>query len=169
MKLNAGSSCTRGIYKKDDSWVNLDIVKSRGVNTLGDILRLPFKDDSFEVIHCVHVLEHLTRDRHLPALQEFLRVLKPNGECYVEVPDFQATIHRLAAAYERDDKTAIHIWRTSIYGKTERPGMAHHFGFDAATLGGLFFEAGFGVVTLRDEMISPHYLQEPVLLIRGMK
>ena len=40
-----------------------------------DICNLPFKDDSYDVIFCNHVLEHIPDDTK--AMQELYRVLKP--------------------------------------------------------------------------------------------
>jgi SAM-dependent methyltransferase len=44
---------------------------------IGDIQRLAFDDNHFNVIYCVSVLEHITNIK--PVLQEFYRVLKPGG------------------------------------------------------------------------------------------
>jgi len=168
MNLNIGSSCARGIYKTAE-WVNMDIVRSKGVNVAGDMLMMPFEDNSFKRIHCIHVLEHLTRDKHLPALEEMVRVLEPGACCYVEVPDFVSIVTRLNAAFRDGDRRAIHIWRTSVFGKTERAGMAHHFGFDRETLDDLMLRAGFSKVVRSVDMISDHHSKEPVILMRGEK
>jgi len=42
-----------------------------------DITDVPFKDDAFDLIVCVHVLEHIPDDRR--ALAEITRVLRPGG------------------------------------------------------------------------------------------
>ena len=42
-----------------------------------DMIRMLFRDDSFDCITCGHVLEHLPNP--LPGLEEFARVLKPGG------------------------------------------------------------------------------------------
>jgi len=150
-------------------WVNFDLVRHDYVTVIGDLVQLPFKDNSIDEIHCVHVLEHLTRDKHLPALLEMRRVLKPNAIAYIEVPDFKEVIDYLHKALLNNDEQAIHIWTTSVYGKTERKGMAHHFGFYEDKLISLCNKANFKKVVRSDKMISTHYKQEPVLLIRAEK
>lgn len=45
---------------------------------------LPFKPNSFDVIFCSHVLEHV-KDEHL-SLNELRRVLKPNGTLIIGMP-----------------------------------------------------------------------------------
>ena len=49
-----------------------------------DICNLPFDDNSFDVILCNHVLEHIPED--LKAMQELHRVLKPNGWGVFQIP-----------------------------------------------------------------------------------
>ncbi len=49
-----------------------------------DITRLAFEDDSFDVIICNHVLEHIPDDRK--AMGELHRVLKPGGWAVLQVP-----------------------------------------------------------------------------------
>lgn len=54
-----------------------------------DVTRIPFCDDSFDVIYCSHVLEHVPDDRM--AMKEFRRVLKPSGWAILQVPITSAT------------------------------------------------------------------------------
>jgi SAM-dependent methyltransferase len=48
--------------------------------------RLPFKDNSFSLVTCLDVLEHLDRDRDL--VVEMFRVVKPGGYVFITVPAF---------------------------------------------------------------------------------
>lgn len=49
-----------------------------------DITSIQFPDDSFDVILCNHVLEHVPED--VKAISEFSRVLKKNGWAVLQVP-----------------------------------------------------------------------------------
>jgi SAM-dependent methyltransferase len=49
-----------------------------------DITNIQYPENSFDVIYCSHVLEHLPNDRK--AMREFERVLKPNGWAILMVP-----------------------------------------------------------------------------------
>ena len=49
-----------------------------------DICNLPFQNDSFDVILCNHVLEHIPNDTK--AMQELYRVLKPGGWGIFQIP-----------------------------------------------------------------------------------
>ena len=54
------------------------------VDVKADILDLPFEDNSFDVIICNHVLEHIADDKK--AMSELYRVMKPKGWGIVQVP-----------------------------------------------------------------------------------
>ena len=54
------------------------------VDVKADILDLPFEDNSFDVIICNHVLEHIVDDRK--AMSELYRVMKSGGWGIVQVP-----------------------------------------------------------------------------------
>ncbi|GHS95430.1 hypothetical protein AGMMS50276_11000 [Synergistales bacterium] len=49
-----------------------------------DIQNMPFDDESFDLIFCNHVLEHVYDDRK--AMSELCRVLKPFGRAFLTVP-----------------------------------------------------------------------------------
>lgn len=49
-----------------------------------DICNLPFEDNSFDVILCNHVLEHIPNDTK--AMQELYRILKPGGWGIFQIP-----------------------------------------------------------------------------------
>lgn len=171
MKLNVGCSWPKGRYRSDE-WTNFDIVKNERVDLVGSVLDIPLPDRSVEEIHCVHLLEHLTRDKYPLALSEMWRVLEEGGTLYVETPDFMGIVSNLHASFESGNTEGIHVWTTSTYGKNEREGMAHHWGFYEGLMRRAFRQQGFKDVKrleLISEMISTHYKQEPVLLVRGVK
>jgi SAM-dependent methyltransferase len=49
-----------------------------------DIREMPFNDNTFDVLMCNHVLEHI--DNELKATKEIFRVLKPGGWAILQVP-----------------------------------------------------------------------------------
>ena len=55
-----------------------------GAMVKADITDLQFPDESFDVIYCSHVLEHVPMDRE--AMRECLRVLKRDGYAVILVP-----------------------------------------------------------------------------------
>lgn len=67
---------------------NLDYVtcdlESPLADVKADIQSLPFEEESFDVIFCNHVLEHVADDQK--AMSELFRVMKPNGWGIFQVP-----------------------------------------------------------------------------------
>jgi len=66
----------------------LRLARSRGGRAqfcIGDGLRLPFPDESFDLVICAQVYEHVTDWRAL--LSEIYRVLRPNGICFFSGPN----------------------------------------------------------------------------------
>jgi SAM-dependent methyltransferase len=53
----------------------------------GSVMQMPFADDSFDLVVCLDVIEHLPDDRG--ALRELRRVLAPDGALIVTVPAYQ--------------------------------------------------------------------------------
>ena len=49
-----------------------------------DITALPFREGTFDVVLCCHVLEHVPDDR--AAIRELRRILAPGGQLVVQVP-----------------------------------------------------------------------------------
>ena len=62
---------------------DLDPVKAKAMVKM-DITDIQFPDNSFDVIYCSHVLEHVPDDRK--AMRELARVLKPSGWAMLAVP-----------------------------------------------------------------------------------
>lgn len=54
-----------------------------------DVQRLPWPDQTFDIVYCSHVLEHVTDDRL--AMRELRRVLKPDGWGLILVPIIATT------------------------------------------------------------------------------
>ena len=54
------------------------------VDVKADILDLPFEDESFDVIFCNHVIEHIIDDKK--AMSELYRVMKKGGWGILQVP-----------------------------------------------------------------------------------
>jgi SAM-dependent methyltransferase len=66
-----------------DGYVTGDLVDTSAMVTM-DVTDIQFPDESFDVIYCSHVLEHVSDDRR--AMREFHRVLKRGGWAVLLVP-----------------------------------------------------------------------------------
>ncbi|MGF1455901.1 MAG: methyltransferase domain-containing protein [Alphaproteobacteria bacterium] len=65
---------------------DLDLYRYRHIRDVKkvDCTSLPFPDNSYDLIICSHVMEHIPDER--AALSEFYRVLGPNGRAILQVP-----------------------------------------------------------------------------------
>lgn len=78
----------QSFYKRFRKLKNLDYttcdLNSPIADVKADIQNLPFEDNSFDVIFCNHVLEHVDDDKK--ALRELFRIMKPGGWGIFQVP-----------------------------------------------------------------------------------
>lgn len=79
-------------------FLNVDLVKSEGVDIVADAEILPFRTESIAAIECDAVLEHVGNPSQ--AVQEFFRVLRPGGFLHVVVP-FCHPFHAYPFDYQR--------------------------------------------------------------------
>ena len=70
--------------KLGDNYISSDVVMSKYVDEEIDAQNIPYNDNTFDLIITSHVLEHIPDDHK--ALQEFYRVLKPNGQFVMMIP-----------------------------------------------------------------------------------
>ncbi len=107
----APEQCFLKIFKKQK---NLDYVtsdlESPIADVKADICNLPFKDDSFDVVFCNHVLEHIPDDKK--AMQELFRVLKKGGFGVFQIPQDMSRENTFEDASITDKKE-----RTKIFGQ----------------------------------------------------
>ncbi|MCF6350792.1 MAG: methyltransferase domain-containing protein [Flavobacteriaceae bacterium] len=80
------------------------------VDVKADILDLPFESNSFDIIFCNHVLEHIIDDKK--AMQELYRVLRPGGFGIFQIPQDLS----LAKTYE-DFSIITPAERTKHFGQ----------------------------------------------------
>ena len=107
----APEQCFLKIFKKQK---NLDYVtsdlESPIADVKADICNLPFKDDSFDVVFCNHVLEHIPGDKK--AMQELFRVLKKGGFGVFQIPQDMSRENTFEDASITDKEE-----RTKIFGQ----------------------------------------------------
>ena len=104
----------QAFYKRFRKLKNLDYTTTDLNSPLSDIkadiCNLPFEDNTYDVILCNHVLEHIPDDQK--AMQELYRVLKPGGWGVFQIPqDLQRE-----RTFE-DDNIIDRKERTKIFGQ----------------------------------------------------
>jgi len=75
-------------YKRFRAQQNIQYITTDLLSPLADvkadICNLPFEDNSYDIIFCNHVLEHIPDDTK--AMQELFRILKPKGMAILQIP-----------------------------------------------------------------------------------
>ena len=62
------------------SFARWNFTKGKLTFVMSDVLNSPFSDESFDVIACSHIYEHVSDSRKL--VSEIHRLLRPGGVCF---------------------------------------------------------------------------------------
>ena len=65
----------------------LDVRESVRPDFVGMFDKIKCPDETFDMVHASHVLEHVKRDNVYNVLKEWRRILRPLGELRIVVPD----------------------------------------------------------------------------------
>lgn len=104
----------QAFYKRFKKMKNIEYITTDLYSPLADvkadITDLPFAANTFDVIFCNHVLEHIHDDNK--AMTELYRVLKPGGWGILQIP-----LDRQRATTFADDSITDPSERTKIFGQ----------------------------------------------------
>ena len=104
----------QAFYKRFKNLNNLDYtttdLNSPLADVEADICNLPFEDNTYDVILCNHVLEHIPNDQK--AMQELYRILKPSGWGIFQIPQDLKREHTF-----EDDSITDKKERAKIFGQ----------------------------------------------------
>ena len=110
-------------------------------------------DEAATEIYACHILEHVKRSVVTDVLVEWYRILKPNGQLRIAVPDFSAIVDEYVK--NRDLRTLQGL----VFGGQTYDYNYHHVAFDFDMLKDLLEGAGFTGVDRYDwrEFLPPNY------------
>ena len=110
-----------------------------------DITKLPYEDNSVDLIYSSHTLEYFDREEVIEVLKEWIRVLKPEGELFLSVPDFGAM-----TSFYHYNGIPLHKFLGPLYGKMKmgEKTIYHKTVYDYASLGELLRFIGFRRIDL---------------------
>ena len=88
----------------------------------GDIVKgLPIKENSCEGVYCSHVLEHLSREDFEKAIENSLKVLRPNGKFRLVMPDLSVYVSHYLRMKEQNDHNASMVFiHNTLMGESTR-------------------------------------------------
>ena len=138
-------------YKRFKKQSNLDYTTTDLFSPLADIkadiCNLPFEDNSYDIILCNHVLEHIPDDTK--AMQELYRVLKPGGMGIFQIPQDLSR-----ATTFSDDSIVDQKERAKIFGQYDHVRVYGRDYFDKLRSIGFKVEAVDYTATLSAEAIK---------------
>lgn len=85
LDLGAGSAKYREMIKpKTSEYIAFDMMPGKNIDVVGNVLDLPFPNDTFDTVISTQVLEHV--EKPWVMVKEIYRVLKPGGVCILTAP-----------------------------------------------------------------------------------
>ena len=99
-------------------------IDASATTVLGDALKLPFPDDSFDVVIASEVLEHIPEDER--AMAELTRIVRRGGSVVVTVPRYfpERVCWALSDAYHQVEGGHVRIYRTrQLLGRLREAGL----------------------------------------------
>jgi predicted SAM-dependent methyltransferase len=155
VKLHLG--CGEECFKDH---INIDFRKTRATDLVCDVKKLPYPNNSVELITTYHVIEHLGRHDLPEALKEWHRVLVIGGRLIIECPDFDEAVKE----YVQGNEKRIN----NIFGLQRFPGDTHQFGYNFKRLKEVLGEAGFKDIEEKEPQ-DYHSKDEPCLRVECIK
>jgi predicted SAM-dependent methyltransferase len=105
-----------------------------------DVRMLPFDDKTFDLVFSSHVLEHFSRDEWENVLDEWLRVLKNDGEILLILPNLEWAFEQYKELGELNED-ALNV----LYGAQSNEFDYHYNGFYPKRIKNKLEEKGFTV------------------------
>ena len=105
LDIGAGSAKYKKIISKQAvNYVTLDISPGEYVDIVGDAMKMPIIDASFDTVISTETLEHVQKPWLV--IKEIKRVLKPGGICFLTAP-FMLPAHNDPGDYFRYNKSGL--------------------------------------------------------------
>lgn len=140
-KLNLGC----GFDKRVD-YINIDLNDVHNPDICADISSLPFlRSGYYEEIIAQDVLEHLKRSDVIPALNEWGRLLRPNGVLILRIPSLLHLSKMLLSPKCLNQKKAEEIIHL-IYGTQAYNGDFHLSGFTPVIINSYLSKCGLMII-----------------------
>jgi len=151
----------QAFYKRFKQMKNLDYITADLYSPLADIkadiTNLPFDDNSFDVVFCNHVLEHIKDDTK--AMKELFRVMKSGGWGIFQIP-----LDKNRAVTFEDDSITDKDERTRIFGQYDHVRVYGMDYFDKLQSVGFSVEALDYSAILSEKEITKYALEKGELL-----
>lgn len=132
-----------------------------------DVRKLPYPDNSVEEVYASHLLEHFAHPERDRVVEEWARVLKPNGVLRIAVPDQKKLAKEMI---ESDESGNFGHAEAIMYGGHSDPNDIHHTAYTERVLRERMNAAGIGFVSRFQPFIRDDCSNNPMSLnLQGQK
>lgn len=108
-------------YIVSAEWLNIDFESNtKHVKKINLLDKLPFPNNSFEVIYSSHFIEHIDCDKVHSFLLECNRILKPGGSIRIVTPDFEKLCKGYLSHLEKNEHEKKEFMMISILDQLVR-------------------------------------------------
>ena len=148
IKINLG--CGWRNFGKD--WIHIDGGNYPHLDSK-DIINLPYKDNSIDLIYASHVIEYFDREEIPDILNKWKSKLKPGGTLRLAVPNF----HTMVKLYI-EDKISLNNFLGPLYGKMKMDNsiIYHKTTYDYKELKDILDKCGFININYYDWRNTEH-------------
>lgn len=130
--------CGESRYETDEGDVlTVDIRDEVKPDYRADLRKLPFATEEFDVVYSSHTLEHFPRSDVGNVLDEWIRILKPDGELRLILPNLEWAAAEISKGTVNDDVLNV-LYGAQTYGEN-----FHQVGFTPKVLESMLKERGF--------------------------
>ena len=144
-----GSGPISPYFMDEGEIVSIDIREDMRPDVVADLRYLPIPNETFDVVHASHSLEHFKWTEVHTVIDEWTRVLKVGGEIRIAVPNLRYTAKRLLD----DTLIAQDFW--VLYGEQDYDENIHMGGFTPKMLKSLLESTGcYANITIQEGNID---------------
>lgn len=138
--------------------IRVDIDESCNPDYRCDVRNLPFDAATFDIVFSSHVLEHFAKSQQKSVLEEWIRILKPEGELRLILPNIMWAARALADESFRKELLGTmpeyalsnHVSNV-LYGAQTTPHDFHYNGFTPGSLEMLLKDVGFKIMKYEEQ------------------
>jgi len=136
--VDLGSGPASNSYRTDEGYVvRVDVRDDVKPDFRCDLRSLPFKTGDYDLVYSCHVLEHFKLSEISAVLDEWVRIMKPEGEMRLVLPNLEWAARHIVN--REVDKDVMNV----VYGEQNYIENFHRAGFTPDMIEGALKKKGF--------------------------
>lgn len=128
---------------------------TRDPDLLCDVKSIPLPDECASEVQAIHLFEHLYRWECDPVIDEWRRLLRPNGVLTMEMPDLMKFCANILNGREGRHAGQMGMWGAWGDPREKNPLMVHRWGWTYATIRPFLKAHGFTAIAEEETQWHP--------------